>query len=497
MKKINKKVLISLTSILILIGVGSYFLDYKYFLFYLQAESDPVINYDGVNFAPKKVIVFKGTTVTFKNSSQTEFWPASNIHPLNDLYPGFDAKTRIASGSSWTFKFDKPGAWDYHDHLNPKAGGTIMVIEKTLWPQNNSCRNFSRLTYNERQTCWYFEMKEIIETKGINAAFDHLAYLFTAEPTFAGGCHDVTHLIGAAAYEEFAKGKQLQFEGDTSYCGYGFYHGFIEAMLFSTEDYEKAQEFCESAGSWLQGTIESPNATYSCYHGMGHAMFDIHDPSLWGEEERMIKPALKICEETTEGLEEEKRKQCATGIFNALGIAYSNDQYDLTMNAEDPVWVCRIQAPLYQKPCFTEVAMAWISREFGGLDFDFEPAARFVNSINDPVGEPAAASSMASEYTRVHRSEFSAEKMAANCDLFEGPAKESCVVGVTLALMNWGLPGEEYKEVISFCESEFLSPGEEEVCFGYFLPRLITLYPEEKSKEICAQVDEEHQHLCR
>ncbi len=472
-------------------------MDYKHLLLYLRVQSEPIIEYDGEKFNPGRVVIFKGTEVTFKNLSAQNFWPATNIHPLNLLYSEFNASSQIGPGDSWSFVFEKVGEWDYHDHLNPSMGGEIIVIDRDPIKKNDACSKISELSYGDRQVCWYFEMKKIIENDGVNEAFDHLTYLFSTEPTFASGCHDVTHIIGIVAYEKFVKGEQLKYEGDTSYCGYGYYHGFIQAMLFSTGDYEQAKEFCEGADDSLKSVVKNSNATYACYHGMGHSMFDSHSPNLWGDEEKMLEPAFAICEQITEGVEEGKRRMCATGIFNALGLAYTGNQYGLEMNASDPTWICRKQPELYKGPCFIEVGIAWVMKQEGALDYDFDKAAAFVNSIDDPIGEEVSAFTLGSEYIRVHRSEFSdGSDMIENCNLFTGKNNDSCISGAVLGLINWGLRGEEFKDALSFCKNDLMSERQRGACFDYFLPRLRTLYLEEKADEVCALADQEYRHLC-
>ena len=39
----------------------------------------------------------------------------------------FDACKGVKPGESWPFKFDIAGNWKYHDHLNPKNFGAIIV----------------------------------------------------------------------------------------------------------------------------------------------------------------------------------------------------------------------------------------------------------------------------------------------------------------------------------------------------------------------------------
>jgi plastocyanin len=78
-------------------------------------------------FEPATVTVAPGTTVTFVNNGQAAHWPASNPHPTHTGLPGFDALKALATGESYSFTFTKVGTWGYHDHLNPRVGGTVVV----------------------------------------------------------------------------------------------------------------------------------------------------------------------------------------------------------------------------------------------------------------------------------------------------------------------------------------------------------------------------------
>ena len=91
--------------------------------------------YDGANFSPATVNIKKGGIVVFENNGSADMWPASAMHPTHADYPVtggclgsiFDACQGIAPDDSWSFAFDVVGSWKYHDHLNPKAFGTIVV----------------------------------------------------------------------------------------------------------------------------------------------------------------------------------------------------------------------------------------------------------------------------------------------------------------------------------------------------------------------------------
>jgi plastocyanin len=76
---------------------------------------------------PKRVTIKRGQAVNFVNRSQDDWWPASDPHPIHTDYEGFDAGRVIGPGHSWTFRFDRPGTWTYHNHLSPELKGTVVV----------------------------------------------------------------------------------------------------------------------------------------------------------------------------------------------------------------------------------------------------------------------------------------------------------------------------------------------------------------------------------
>jgi len=99
------------------------------------------ITFTGNGFSPSVVTAKKGDTVKFVNNSAEYVWPASAMHPTHTVYPGsdiekcdtdardtlFDSCEGIAPGASWEFTFNEVGEWGYHDHLNAKFFGKVIV----------------------------------------------------------------------------------------------------------------------------------------------------------------------------------------------------------------------------------------------------------------------------------------------------------------------------------------------------------------------------------
>ena len=103
--------------------------------------SKNLITYTDSGYAPNTITIKKGETVTWKNESKLLMWTASAVHPTHKAYPGtniancgtpagsnqFDACRGVASGQSWSFKFDNVGTWGYHNHLKASDWGKIVV----------------------------------------------------------------------------------------------------------------------------------------------------------------------------------------------------------------------------------------------------------------------------------------------------------------------------------------------------------------------------------
>lgn len=97
------------------------------------------VHYTDSGYTPRTLTITAGTTVVFRNDSAGSVWTASEQHPTHTEYPDssiakcgtsaaiFDQCSSGGPGTMWTFTFTKRGSWDYHNHLRPSHGGTIVV----------------------------------------------------------------------------------------------------------------------------------------------------------------------------------------------------------------------------------------------------------------------------------------------------------------------------------------------------------------------------------
>src|SRR5690348_17056124 len=92
-----------------------------------EVEGNVTIHMDEKGFSSTDITIKQGEKVEFENTGKKDHWPASNIHPTHTVYSEFDPKRGIKPGETWSFVFEKEGAWRFHDHLFPQFTGTITV----------------------------------------------------------------------------------------------------------------------------------------------------------------------------------------------------------------------------------------------------------------------------------------------------------------------------------------------------------------------------------
>lgn len=83
-------------------------------------------------FSPLTLTVDQNTIVTFVNKDDKLHRVVSDPHPTHETLPALDSQTNIPPDGQYSFLFDKPGSWTYHDEENPLVfQGTIDVIGET------------------------------------------------------------------------------------------------------------------------------------------------------------------------------------------------------------------------------------------------------------------------------------------------------------------------------------------------------------------------------
>ena len=89
-------------------------------------QSQNTVTLTSNGFSPVTLTISVGQTVTWVNESGQAATVNSDDHPVHTGYTQLNLGS-FSDGGILTLKFDEPGTFGYHNHLNPSEIGTITV----------------------------------------------------------------------------------------------------------------------------------------------------------------------------------------------------------------------------------------------------------------------------------------------------------------------------------------------------------------------------------
>ncbi len=296
----------------------------------------------------------------------------------------------------------------------------------------------------QKQKCLETLILSEARKSGVSRAFDVLAEIYPRDTEFALYCHGNTHQLGELAFESFEKGEDAAISTRTAYCGFGFYHGFLEKLVYTKGNLTEARDFCEYVDEKLRGSGEG--SSLACYHGIGHGVVDGTDPSRWGDAEKYIEPGLALCAKVSDV--EEENERCASGVFNALAIALHTGAHGFSPDLKDPYGICRKQQVSYaRKSCYDQMNSYIVE-----TTQTFAEALKAVASNAEPALVNVAISGVAG-YTAqgaLGSGKPLTEYLAA-CDALVSSLRDACAEGFGSGLVEFGDPNKEYVKAIEVC----------------------------------------------
>lgn len=92
----------------------------------IQKTNGTTVTVKSFGFSPSTLTVKAGTKVTWLNKSGGIADVSSAGHPSHLVYPPLNLGS-FNNGSQVSLVFDKPGTYNYHNHLNPGQTGIVIV----------------------------------------------------------------------------------------------------------------------------------------------------------------------------------------------------------------------------------------------------------------------------------------------------------------------------------------------------------------------------------
>ena len=342
----------------------------------------------------------------------------------------------------------------------------------------------ARADTSGRLQCWQKVIQGHLRKNNLDAAFAALDEFTKQNPSELGSCHGLAHEIGEQAYQLFNQKKDFMLSPKTAYCGYGFYHGFMETLMHTTNNMEQARAFCDYADAQLK--IRIADAGGACIHGIGHgAVDDVPDSALWGKPQEILRQGLALCERITTNQDELFR--CASGSFNALEILTDSGRYGLAPDRKDPFSICRDQPEKYKRACYTQFLVSAMLI----ADNDFPRTARLIDTIPDDAYAKETLAGLAVERVRLQETGY--QETIRWCRSLPVRFHISCITGFAEGFLKYGPPQTEYVKAVDFCVSPLLSDIERRPCFDRVLSILRNFYTVAKAREICLSVEKQYQ----
>jgi plastocyanin len=355
-----------LLCLFVCVSVAAFFVPVDAIFAHEGDEGSVVVHVTDKGFEPRSVEIQSGDTVVFENVDDEAHWPASDDHPTHEKYSAFDPKKPIQPNTEWSFTFDRPGKWEYHDHMNPYLMGEVVVKEASrsetflaslmAFLANAYERTISALVgesgnsasaggdaraagssdgssekrYEERRD----EFLALVRDENPRVALDQIREEIETNDTLSRSCHALVHEIGRAAYEKYGDfGEAMKYRDEL--CNSGYLHGVIESRFSQSEDiFADMKTICDQ---YHQKSYMS----WQCYHGLGHGVmfYTAND----------LPRSLEMCGGFGSGF---GRSSCVNGVFMENFNTEQKDHVSKFLKENAPFYPCPEQPEHYKADCY-------------------------------------------------------------------------------------------------------------------------------------------------
>jgi plastocyanin len=342
-------------------------------------ENAVVVHVTEKGFEPESVKVRAGDTVVFENVDDEGHWPASDDHPTHEVYSAFDPEEPIEPGAEWGFAFDRPGQWEYHDHMNPyltgevvvrqpagsEGGGlfssigayfasayeaTVSVLAGDREEPASAGEAGSKGGSGEQSDARYEAAKEeyvaLVEERDPRVALERLGDEMETDEALLRSCHPLVHDIGHAAYEKYGDvAEAMKYQNEV--CNSGYLHGIIERR------FEESDDILADVNSMCDPYRRGSYLGWQCYHGLGHGVMFYTSNDL--------PRSLEMCDALERDFD---RSNCANGVFMENFSADQKLHVSDYLKESDPFYPCAEQER-YEVECYLYAPTYFLSLNEG------------------------------------------------------------------------------------------------------------------------------------
>lgn len=346
----------------------------------------------------------------------------------------------------------------------------------------------------EQIACLYRAMEAAVDARGLEAGFAVFAYAYEhSAPFVQTGCHRHAHKMGDIAYYNIFLVNPditaMEFPQETTACGYGFFHGFVEHYIQDRPTSAEVTELCTYLGDRYGEAMGDIQLT--CYHGAGHgfmlAEIERQPQSNWGNVAVFAQRPVALCNALPDAKDYE-REECRQGIFNVIVEWGEEKNYGFSYERGASLAVCRGLPDAWMHACLYEAAQKYdgVVRENPRGAWE---AAQRVSPEHALMIIAVAAAGVVQQTIHDH----TYEAFARECLDLPDEVGSVCIEAVVHGLFEHGEPTQEYQQALSFCAESMFSADEsaQERCARALVGRLSRFYTQERiEKEVCPAIVE-------
>ena len=283
--------------------------------------------------------------------------------------------------------------------------------------------------------CYQERYQDLVRGSGVKAAFDDLKNEYSKNEFVQTNCHQLTHVVGRAAFSLYGDIPNTYGQGD-DFCQGGYFHGAIEAVaakIGPDKIVDEASTICAD----LRESQEHSSYHFSCVHGLGHGLM-----SILGNE---VFKSLETCDTLTDTWEQES---CYGGVFMENVMAASNPSHPSKyLKADQPLYPCTDIESRYKTECYKRqiwYALYTQDNDFGKV-FD-------LCSTTKTDSRSTCYQSLGGEAS--WRSVNDVDQTKSTCVLGgDYEARSNCVIGVVKGFFSYYDGDQAKTQATEFCES--------------------------------------------
>jgi hypothetical protein len=239
-------------------------------------------------------------------------------------------------------------------------------------------------------SCYKKQLTDITKKQSPEAAMSLIKKEYETSSYVKSQCHQLTHIIGRAAYDKYNTVAETYAHGD-QFCWSGYYHGAMEQVALKN-GYDYIVKNVNSICKPVADKGEYSFYHYNCVHGLGHGLMFVKDGDLFA--------SLNACDPITNTWE---RTSCYGGVFMQNIMNEQTPDSDIKtgskyLKEDQPMYPCTAVDHQYKDQCYlmqTSYALQTVGYDFGqvfGMCDQVE--AEFRDTCYTSLGRDASGNSI-------------------------------------------------------------------------------------------------------